>query len=78
MLTVRPKSLLADWYSKAALSAPEARSAPSSANRHSVISYSTIILYSRDHQGLGMAHEKNITKKPASLLSHDDVAVLVR
>jgi len=24
-----------------------------------------------------MAHEKNITQKPASLLSHDNVAVLV-
>jgi len=32
------------------------------------ISYSTIVLYSRDHQGLGMAH-KNITQKLASLLS---------
>jgi len=34
----------------------------------------TIVLYSRDHQGLGLA----TSHKPASLLSHDDVAVLVR
>jgi len=42
------------------------------------ISYSTIVLYSRDHQGFGRGPQKNIIQKPASFLSHDDVAVLVR
>ena len=38
------------------------------------LSYSMIVLYSRDHIGVGMAHQKNITKKPASLFSGDDEA----
>ena len=32
-----------------------------------------IVLYSRDHNGLGMAH-KSITKKPATIFSYDDQA----
>jgi len=40
-------------------------------------SYSTIVLYSRDHQGLGVAH-KEISLKNQPHFSHDDVAVLVR
>ena len=41
------------------------------------VSYSTIVLYSRDHKGVGMAH-KNITQKTALLFPDDDEAVLVR
>ena len=35
-------------------------------------SYSMIVLYSRDHKGLGVAHEKNITQKLALIFPHDD------
>ena len=51
--------------------------------------YSTIVLYSRDHKGLGMTHGetspmekhhpwRNITLKPTLLLPDNDEAVLVR
>ena len=33
---------------------------------------------SRDCKGVDVAHEKNITQKPASLFPDDDEAVLVR
>ena len=36
-----------------------------------------IVLYSRDHKGVGVAHE-NITQKPALFFPDDDEAVLVR
>ena len=39
--------------------------------------YSMIVLYSRDHKGVDVAHE-NITQKPTSLFPDDDEAVLVR
>ena len=39
-------------------------------------SYSTIVLYNRDHKSVGVAHDK-ITQKPASLFPDDDEAVLV-
>ena len=37
-----------------------------------------IVLYSRDHKGEGMAHEKTSPKKPASIFHDNDEAVLVR
>ena len=39
--------------------------------------YSMIVLYSRDHKGVGMAQEKH-HPNPASLFPHNDEAVLVR
>ena len=44
----------------------------------SAASYSTIVLYSRDHKGAGVVHEKTITQRPVSLFPNDDEAVLVR
>ena len=44
---------------------------------HMKVSYSTIVLYSRDHKGLGM-DMKNITQKPASFFPYDNEAVLVK
>ena len=41
-------------------------------------SYSTIILYSRDHKDADMAHDKSITQKPASLFLDGSKAVLDR
>ena len=43
-----------------------------------LLSYNTIVLYSRDHKGVGMAHEKNITQIPASHFPDENEAVLVR
>jgi len=41
------------------------------------VSYSTIVLYSRDHAGVGVACNR-IYPKPASILPFDDMAILVR
>ena len=37
----------------------------------------TVVLYSRDHKGVGVAHEKHYPK-PSSLFPDDDETVLVR
>ena len=37
-------------------------------NTNTNISYSTIVLYSKDHKGVGVAHEKN--QPTTSLTSH--------
>ena len=42
------------------------------AGRSMSISHCMIVLYSRDHKGVGVAHEK-----PASIFPDDDEAVLV-
>ena len=36
-----------------------------------------IVVYSRDHKGVGMAHEIKSPKKTASVFPDDDEAVLV-
>ena len=41
------------------------------------LSYSTIVLYSRDHKGVGVAHKKS-PKIPASIYPDGDGAVLGR
>ena len=38
----------------------------------------TIVLYSRDHKGVGHGPRNNITQKPASIFPDDDETVLVR
>ena len=42
------------------------------------VSYSTIVLYSRDHASVGMTCDRISLLKPASILPFDDMAVLVR
>ena len=41
------------------------------------LSYSTIVLYSRDHAGVGVAFDRISPSKPASILPFDDMAVMV-
>ena len=41
------------------------------------VSYSTVVLYNRDHGDLGF-HSQNFTQKPASQLHPGTLAVLVR
>ena len=41
------------------------------------ISFSTIVLYSRDHKGVGVAHEIVSPKKTASISPDNDEAVLI-
>jgi len=43
-----------------------------------MVSYSAMVLYSRDHTGVGMAYRRISLPKPASILPFDDMAVLVR
>ena len=45
-------------------------------NYHFKLSHTTV--YSRDHKGVGMAHEIISPKKTASISPNDDQAVLVR
>ena len=44
---------------------------------HTELSYSMIVLYSRDYKGVGVAHEKTSPKNQLQF-SDDDEAVLVR
>jgi len=39
--------------------------------------YSTIVLYSRDHTGVGMAYDTISPQIPASILPFDDMAVYI-
>ena len=43
------------------------------------LSYTTIVVYSRDHKGVGVAHKMtSAKKKTATIFPDDDEAVLVR
>ena len=44
----------------------------------SYLSYSTIVPYSRDHKGVGVAHKIILPKKQPQFSPDDDEAVLVR
>ena len=41
-------------------------------------SYTTIVVYSRDHKGVGVAHEITLPKKTASIFPDNDEAVSVK
>jgi len=43
-----------------------------------LLSYNTLVVHSRDHEGVNMAYENDITKKPIPIFPHDDGAVLVK
>ena len=45
---------------------------------HVCVSYSVIVLYSRDHKGVGLAYEIISPKKTALISPDDDEAVLIR